>query len=336
MLTTSLFGHIFNITSLSNQKHTIIACADYHISTQPENVAAIKKQQEDIIALANELGAVVVVEDVYSGNIQEIINDTTATIAPLPMRLNNSYDTIAIESPILYLQSRCADNEVECINVETRFSDFRTAANYMKYLSNKKAHILKYNDSLPFKMLYQNKLSHIQKHIEEPCKELFEYLEQQKISAFDALKQQNVPMIPYLDTILTALSPDQWDFKRMRYAGQLTSFFLMYESLFLDLDIIHAIAQQYNKRTIILCAGSSHIDHCIQLLQELGYQVNQTHGKNLRKTSDGRNFEEPQAVDISQCINIFDSHQEPPHSHTSFIMSAIAHYLSSIANLWRY
>lgn len=268
---SQLYGHFFKIESMNNGNQTIILVSDYHYSNDSHNQDAIAIQQKDILTLAQELNALVIVEDGYMNNWEQIIHDTTALVSPSIIPYGQ-LDASIIQTPLHGLHSLCIYNKITSINVETRFSAERTIDNFFQYLAHKKQIILGYNDPEQYKQLYQDFFSKLEKNIEQPCKKIFDYIRVKYpyISQIKLCKKLHEQESVLYNALMTQASESDMYF-HMSLQEKIGTLYTRYGCVYLDMDIMHAIAQHPDKQCIIICAGDYHIEHCMNLLKTVGY-----------------------------------------------------------------
>lgn len=316
----SLMGHIFQATTLQQDNQTIILCSDYHQANQLENRNANVKQQDAIIEFAKKNNALVIVEDAYCSNLHTIARDTSAQVEPLPCKVNEQFIRSSLLSPINYLYTRCHLHDISSVNVETRFSDFRTAAQYMGYLNAKKKNISCYNDSQAFNLLYNNELALIDQIIDKPCTQLISFLTNNNDLLNDTLKRSTIAHIDNLASILKSISEEPWAFDKFAYNDQLSFLFMLYDSRLMELDMLHAIAQHPDQQLIVLIAGATHTKACTRNLSSLGYSTTQFQGQECAMNESRTGFIEPAAIDLQEIFETYSVIQEAiPTSSSIFI-----------------
>lgn len=313
----SAHAHFFKVETMSTMlphgKQTIILCSDYHYSDKEENKAAIGTQQNDIITMAKQLNATVIVEDGYVRNHEEIIHDKTATCMPevIPQ---DELDWSITKTPLHGLASVCHNQTINCVNVESRFSFFRNTNTFLRYLENKKKIIAQRNDSASFCTYYKKQLNALQTCFEEPCKQLFDYFKIQDKTIDQILDNaKELPKCENIDAVLASISSEPWDYETMPYEEKIITLYTRYGCIFLDLDILHAVAVNSDKEYIIICAGDYHIERCMNALEDLGYSKEVYYGAEIAIV-DGTDYEEPNAIDISlieEKISDSTSHATP-------------------------
>lgn len=285
----------------SRCKSNYFPLGDYHLAANKENQVN-DIQQDIIIKFAKELNAIVIVEDGKT-DIREFKKD--------PLRYNrNTYCEFAVDEPskttlLLGLTMRCQEDGVTVNNVEFRFPDLSTSTQMLvQKLDQIKQKISSYDDGPILNSYYHDKLQELYYSVEKPCKNLFMQLGQGSENLATMASK-----IRYHHSYNRALDY-LWQNNGL-YVQDDTVFNKIYyiitgvESKLLDLEILHAIAEQKNRRHIIICAGASHLNSIKPALEALGFTRTHTNIPSEKGCIINGSYIEPQALDIEKALIFF-------------------------------
>lgn len=314
-------AHYFRSSKLSNNSllntQEIITFGDFHNSSTPENKQAIAKQAEDTLAYAKALNAAIIVEDGVRYVPGSEMNPAAQQDAPL-LSLQE-LEKLNIETPIHGLFSKCVAENISCRNVEFRYTNHRPLNVFCKLLENKKAYLLGVDDGASFNAYYRKKFTQLEQLIEIPCKEFFDRCSKSSLTIDAFCQTNNLPQIRSVDEILKTLYGAEIDLTNMSYRQKLCRVFKAYCCAFIDLEILHAIAQYKDHKTIFICAGDFHIECIKDALIEIGYYHQATHEPQTIE-KDGLEYLEPTAIDVEQ---VLDGLQQVPSYPISQIVIAL-------------
>lgn len=298
------FGHFFRAELFYNRAHKqfIYTFADAHISSDDNNKKALQKQQNDIITHARTLNALVIAEDPYIINEDDIAHDASGTIQPGYLD-NDFLQKVPKTTPLQGLTSLCQLNAVNNINVEKRLTTQRPLNVYFKYLANKKNIIrTEYTDGKLFENYYTKRLEWLSNVIEQPCAELFDYLKENSSTITELMQQdQNIPEISTIDTVFSFYPTDSFIIDQT-YKEKIFATLRRYGSTILDIDILHNIARNQDLPYIFVSAGDYHIKRLQEALQECDYEFIGYIGSYSNSTQDP----EPHALSVTEAIDKLD------------------------------
>ena len=302
-LSTLAQAHFFKVETFTNHTQNIYLVSDFHRSTTKENKQAIAQQQKDLLELAKNKKAGVIVEDgmIYG---DQLIYSSRVDMIPGCFD-QKQLQTIEIETPQHGLASQCKNNRIECINAERRFSSFRPLNIYCEFFQNKKKEFLSSTDGRSFQNYYQEKINFIEKTIEQPLAPFFNQCKNQKCTLGDFFKTTKPAYITGIDTIFKAIDK-KWSLKNLSYNDKLSIILTNYAAYFLDLEILHSLASMNHKQNVIICAGDLHINNLKEALPQLGYTHRQKEGENLL-LQNGSKYIEPTALNMKQALGSMPS-----------------------------
>lgn len=296
MNSSALFGHFFKMQTMQKETQTILLVSDYHYSDDPFNQQLIPVQQEAVLDLARKEHALVIVEDGFMANDQEMINDCSGTLQPLVVPHDELHST-SVQTPLHGIHSRCYYQSIDCLNVEFRFSGMRTTQDFLRLLEHKKQLISHYDDPLPFKQIYAQILERSLSQFKKQCPKTYAFLRKSNQRIHEILFKKslldNRVSLMNMAGALTIDHPD-YDYQQLKTADIVDNIYLYCGCHILDIEILHAIAQHQNKQMIIVLAGDFHIHHCKQQLEALGYACTNVIGEDI--SLDGTDFAEPTAL----------------------------------------
>lgn len=315
-------AHYFRSSKLSNNAlfntQEIITWGDYHHSGTPENKAMIVKQTEDILAYAKALNAAIIVEDGVTFKDGQEFNAEAGLVPPiLPVE---KLESMPPSTPIHGIASYCHYQNIPCTNVEFRFTNHRPLNVYCKLIENKKKQLLSYDDGEAFNTYYRKKLAELEQSIEIPCQEFFKRAATSNLTINQFCARTNIPVIPTIDNVLEKIYFDEkLPLADMTQAQKISSIFNGYTCAFIDLDILHAIAQYKDHKTIFICAGDFHIECIKKALIEIGYYHQASSGADSIERKNHQ-YVEPTAIDVEQ---VLDGLQHVPSYPISQIIIAL-------------
>lgn len=309
MVNNICFGHFFRAEkyslhnpSLAKKQH-IYLFSDFHISDDQNNRDAILIHQQDIITLAKQIQAHVIVEDGMVTNRDEIVNSSSVSIQQKHLPTQERYLKYLkkIETPLGALASGCYLQSVSCSNVEFRFTPIRPLDIYCKFLNNKKTQIRsEYKDDATFESYYALKLNELEQIIEIPCKALFDIFKNSHCTIEEYLAQENnIPIIETIDEIISQINDEKWDLDNISYKEKIRKLFTTYCATFLDIQALHEIARHPNQENIIICAGDFHIECIKTALKKIGYIFEGEYGSHF-ELYDGTKYNEPEAINVHE------------------------------------
>lgn len=233
-LTSSLQAVFFLGERFINKQGNIIECfGDIHLPCDKSRVATM--QQDQIIDLARAKNSCVIVEDM---NARYSANENISQY---------QVDTM-VDTPLDNLSTRCADESIECYNLEFReesaasLGGFPIAAHETLNPFHATAHeILNYRDCAFLNAYYWKTLSSVFN---------------ENILLLQELKKVNCSLQDYCH--------DANEQKRTRIN--------LFDAPLLDARIIHTIYNNRLKPHITVCAGANHIDRIKPILSKLGYK----------------------------------------------------------------
>lgn len=331
IISLTALAHISQVTTLSNGKQTIVVCSDYHQSSlhaQPRDIIA---QQDELISFASKNKALVIVEDAYCGNLNALIADTSARIEPTACPVVTDIIRTRLKSPLNYLFTRCANQGIQSVNVETRFSDFRTAANYVQYMRNCLKKCTKALADSRAQALCSREVAHLKNIIEVQAAALLSHLETQHTSLTSALQMSPKITIEDLEEILMSLTDEPWNFSLFSYQQQLSFLLLLIDARLLELTTALQIAHHHDQPMILLVAGASHADACKKIIARQGYASTASFGEDLLMNATRTAYEEPAALSLEMVFQQIQTNSlDLWNRHVPF-----AHIFSTIAHLIR-
>ena len=295
-----LNAHIFMIEKWNNGSQDIYCLSDYHQSTEQRNKVC-NIQRMDIVDAAKKYNACVITEDTLFHNLDKIIRN------PLNFDPNENYAQSLDEShfkvnafettqtPIMGLTLYCHHAGTAVDNVEFRnlknislFNGFIDSKTALTFSGTIKEQILKYNDSSTLNAYYQKKINEYNTLV-KPCTNFFNKLCEQNCSLKKALS-----LVPY-DTELNAVQLPHVQLHLMSEEERKRYIVDYYDTLLLDLRIIHSIYTHKKYPSIFVCAGGGHIDRIKPALTLMGFkQVDSYYDTNDRHT------QEPTAIHIEE------------------------------------
>lgn len=333
ILSLAAHAHISQVTTLSNGKQTIVVCSDYHQSSlhaQPQDIVA---QQDELISFASENNAVVIVEDAYCGNMKVLIADTSARIEPTACAVATDVIRTRLKSPLNYLFTRCVNQGIQCFNVETRFSEFRTAANYVQCMRNRLKRCTEAATSSRAQALCAGEVAHLKNIIEVQAAALLSYLETQYTSLTAALQTSSEFNVEHLEHILMSLTDQPWNFSLFSYQQQLSFLLLLIDARLLELTTALQIALHQDQPIILFIAGASHGDTCKKIVARQGYATTASFGEHLRMNATRTAYEEPHLLNLEtvfQHIKTSSPALWSRHVPFAHIFSTIAHLIGRL------
>lgn len=327
------FCHFFRAELFYNKlnKQFIYAFADAHSSYEDNNKKALLMQPNDMVTNAKTFDALVIAEDPYIINEDNIAHDASGTIQPAYLD-NDFLQKVPKTTPLQGLTSLCQLNGIKNINVERRLTTQRPLNIFFQYFNNQKNIIRsQYTDGLLFENYYNQRLEWLNKIIEQPCAELFDYLRTSSSTIKELIKQdQNIPKINAIDTIFSLYSTDHFIIDQT-YQEKIIATLRRYGSTLLDIDIVHNIATHPTVSCIFVCAGNYHIDRLHEALQTCDYEFIGFVGSYSQDAYEP----ERDAIDISNAINQLNNQfvfKKLLNSFFSMILSIIKQ--NTILNLW--
>ena len=227
-------GHFIRVERLDNPKlgKSAYLFSDFHYSTG-ENEATIVPQQGQVVELAQQMKAAVIVEDGMPANSNEII-DSAHDIKPKSYS-EKQLVRKGLVTPLHGLSSVCEHNGIACINVEQRFTEHRPLNTYFKFLENKKKQIRTWHtDGAAFEKFYTTRLAALEQQIEVPLKPVFDLMKKSPLTIGEFL-DNNYNSLPQVDAIDQALAYIQTDKNLMfiHYANKIDELFRNYTCAFL-------------------------------------------------------------------------------------------------------
>ncbi len=329
-------AHIFEAEKWvsSDSKQTISLLGDYHLAENKENQVN-DTQQDIVIEVAKRLNAALILEDGKT-DIVAFKKD--------PLHYDrNTYCEFVIDNPtkttlLLGFTQRCQEEGITVNNVEFRFPDLLTSTQLlMQKLEQVKQKISSYDDGPVLNSYYRAKLQELYDFVEKPCKKLFAQLKQS-----GANLTLTEPTIRYHHSYNRALDY-LWEQNRLCLRDDTKLNKIHYiitglEAKLLDLEILHAIAEQKNCPHIIICAGASHLNSIKPALEVLGFTRTHTNNPAEQTCSLNGTYIEPQAINVENTLNAFykneritSQNQEVPSTDFSSIIVGALLLLVGIA-----
>ena len=289
---TTAKAYIFKVDLLVNKEtgQEITCLSDWHKypdhwkrTTENENIASV--QQANIITFAKELKATVLIEslpnEVYF--LESLSEKTNEKMKKLIFQgLINTSDNSKSETPLDLLYSHCVVNNIRCENVECRVTPkcfdwntgtFRlgTLQEILDMAQKTAKKIAQFNDEEPFKKIYKEELYYFNRrlypNLERLVKKLSKYSNMPINELAVSIKNQQI-------TLPNSINDPPIIANLIEKAGA-------FPIKFVDMNILHAIAQNKQTPTIIVTAGGDHIRHVVQRLQQCGYAVKESIGQDL-------------------------------------------------------
>jgi len=298
LITSPILSHFFSVDKWNNAVYLV---SDYHESTQEENKVA-SEQQTQLLDLATQIDATIVVEDGVMINN----GDALSTSAELKTDTLDG-DTLKIysanlQTPLHTLYSQAVHHDVSAVNVEFRYSKFRPLNNFFELIEAKKRRIRSWNDGEPFNRFYVAQLAMIEEMFEQPCAALFDTLRTQNVTLEQFLAQNpDLIVTEQMKELFNAIITDhKLEHFNWSESDMIEMIFNDYTCLFLDFEIMHAIAQSHGK-PVIIAAGDHHIQCVKRSLEKIGFSSIKKSGNELEVLAGG--YKEPQAVNITQAFN---------------------------------
>ncbi len=288
-------GHIFEAEKWVNQSNqTVSLFGDYHVAENEENQVN-DVQQAALIDIAKNLNATIIVEDGYS-NGAELKQD--------PLNYDyNKYRKFEVDNPheitlLAGFTGRCKEEGVKVNNIEFRFPPLATSAHMiMAKIEQIKQKITTYNDNA-LNDYYKRKLEELRTEVEIPCASLLNELKNSYANL-----EESCHKIHYKKEYDQALYHLWGHAAFADMYDKVNHIIIGYEARLVDLEILHAIAQQ-NSHAII-CAGAGHLNRIKPALKEIGFAS----VKSMGEQHIG-NAPEPRALNITQTVDAFYSADE--------------------------
>lgn len=311
--TKPIIGNVQNIWLL----------ADFHHSTN-ENKKQIKKQHNEILNLAKQLDAFVIVEDGMIENYEDIINDSSATVKPTYFT-KEQLARQKMATPLHGLSSSCYLQGIDCTNAECRFTPYRKLNVYCTFLENKKKQIrTEYKDGAQLEHYYEQRLQFLENTIEKPCKELFDLFKKSLLTIDEFLERQRpLPRIENIDAIIDQITDEKWDLEQMAYQEKVSTILTKYCCAFLDIEMLHALALNKDKKNIIICAGDFHIECLKEALEQIGYTFSNKYGHTIELT-EGIDYIEPEAIAINAAYDYLSNSPQAENNRPGFLSFVIS------------
>ncbi len=220
-------------------------------------------------------------------------------------------------STLRLLYAHCFTSNIPCENVECRtipacikgahsglaHSRFETLAEILTKAQELEEKIAQFNDEEPFQNIYEEELDNVNNWIPIlerlvsklgesstiPIDRLISWVKNQKIRLSDDTSYtiENLKDLVYSGVYLIAISPetvltDNYNcysiHNPQQIAKNIASIFRDILLKFVDMNILHAIAQN-KQNPIIVTAGGAHIRHVVRRLQQCGYAVKKSVGE---------------------------------------------------------
>lgn len=290
-------AHIFEAEKWVNPstQQALVLLGDYHISDNKDNqVNGIQKQ--NIISMAQELNATILVEDGYY-NGEELRQNPFGYDG-------NKYRQLQLDNPneitlLAGFTGSCQEQGVKVNNIEFRFPLSSVSAQTVIEKSEQiKARIATYNDPL-LNDYYKQKLAELDVNVLTPCKELFASLKAstKKVEEIaNSIEYKNA----YDQTLIYLFGSADFT---TNTEEKIKRIIIGYEARLFDLIALHEIAQTDGH--IMLCAGSNHLKRIQPGLALLGFEKINEEGQTH---FDGT--QEPDALDMDRTLDAFYSEQE--------------------------
>ncbi len=312
---TAAKAYIYKVDLLVNEQtgQEIICLSDQHNypaywrnDPEKENIASV--QQANIIAFAKTLKATVLIESLEAlliENLKEMnkIENERELRKLVEEKYNNK-----IETPLRLLYPLCFINNIPCENVEcrvtlacldphTRTTRSQTPQEILTQAQKTAKKIAQFNDEKPFKKIYKKELdyfnSNLYPNLEQLVKKLdiLSYVPINELA--ESIKNQEIPLPKDVSNIISYITVlEQPKLKRLRSStahlitAHLIETMNIFPIKFVDMNILHAIAQNKQK-SIIVVAGGDHINNVVHQLQQCGYVVKKFIEENTKKPRKG-------------------------------------------------
>jgi len=275
-----------------------------------------RTEQTSIIKFAKKLHATIVLKPLFpEAYLLECFrkeNENERKKRELFQEIVNIPDTDKIKSPLSYLYSHCVVNDINCVNVECRVSRTgfcegkirsQTLREKFERIRQIKKEIKQFNDGKMFKNIYTEELrcfsslyltlkrlvNNLGKLSDIPINQLITSIEDQTI----ILPTASSYVLANLNNNSNNSTYDpQAIAKNIK---SLKTSLNIFTARFVDIYILHAIAQNKQK-PIIVVASANHTKHVTQRLQKCGYIIK-------RSVKNESYFFYPSVLDLNKVLH---------------------------------
>lgn len=306
-------GMFYQVEKFTKGQQSLYIFSDYHIIT-----AAGEKinyaQRKEYIATAAKMGALTIVEDEISLADQISLLNSPDFIRPTRtlslLELMNSNDA-GKTTPLLMLSHWLEQARLPHQNIEFRYQTFRPLNVTFQLIDTLKEKIRSYNDGYALTEHYRQEIERLEL-IEQSCKELFDAFRLSGLTIQQYAYQSLTPLYrsEYDAALQQLLSDEPWDLAKFTERNNIFIIFTRYCARWLDIEILHAIAQCDNKN-IFVCIGGLHTWNIREALYAAGLVNEASQGTKLGFDRLANKYVDPMPLHIKTAIKKLSPNYTP-------------------------
>ncbi len=321
-------AHIFNIQKLVKGSHTVVLLSDFHSKLNAE------EERNIIVNCAKACGGALVVEDSSTPLGHNVKNQIDGSLYQWPLRtlnINQYLMQCSCPTTVFTLYSCAVTAGIAASNIEFRFDYQLTLRELFSMIQKKKEKFARIAQNSPYRDYYESCLHYLKTNIEEPCAALFE-----------KLTKTDMPFPQAMETgVLHATEKDIAQANKVKVdrnyklvvtqpAEAIDHLFNDYCNFLLEMEMMLAVEQYSNYKTVFVCAGGMHNAKVAYELLKHGYRVVAQEGHQIPDIIDPKDYHimEKATIDLEKALNTVCKEE----SHAS-ILATITMHIGSIFGL---